>query len=122
MNKYLLSLLIALPISFSGMSQETSPAQLSNSADISSEYMTDEQKQSSEATLANAHNGMADIIEVEDRVSLKTSFIKGNKELPQVLYIVPWQTIKQTEKKPENIVLHSLYGDVFQPLPPQNNN
>ena len=52
----------------------------------------------------------------EDRVELKTSFIKGNKELPQVLYIVPWQEIKKTTQKPENMVLHSLYGNVFQPI------
>lgn len=54
--------------------------------------------------------------EVEDRVELQTSFIKGNKELPQVLYIVPWQTIKKKKVKPENMVLHSLYGDIFDPV------
>ncbi len=51
-----------------------------------------------------------------DRVELKTSFIKGNKELPQVLYIVPWQEIKKVTLKPENMVLHSLYSDIFQPV------
>jgi len=55
-----------------------------------------------------------------DRVELKTSFIKGNKELPQVLYqvlyIVPWQTIKQVKKKASNMELHSLYGNIFQPV------
>lgn len=56
----------------------------------------------------------------EDRVELKTSFIKGNKELPQVLYIVPWQSIKTVKKKPENMVLHSLYGDIFQPVTAQD--
>lgn len=54
--------------------------------------------------------------EVEDRVELQTSFIKGNKELPQVLYIVPWQTIKKKKVKAENMVLHSLYGDIFDPV------
>jgi len=53
-----------------------------------------------------------------DRVELKTSFIKGNKELPQALYIVPWQEIKKTKATEENIVLHSLYGDIFQPVTP----
>jgi hypothetical protein len=51
-----------------------------------------------------------------DRVELTTSFIKGNKELPQVLYIVPWQEVKKITKKPENMVLHSLYGNIFQPI------
>jgi len=54
--------------------------------------------------------------EPADRVELTTSFIKGNKELPQVLYIVPWQEVKKITKKPENMVLHSLYGDIFQPV------
>jgi hypothetical protein len=57
-----------------------------------------------------------DVAEPVDRVELKTSFIKGNKELPQVLYIVPWQEIKKATLKPENMVLHSLYGDIFQPV------
>ena len=67
--------------------------------------------------LANESDGQA-TAEPVDRVELKTSFIKGNKELPQVLYIVPWQEIKKTTKKPENMVLHSLYGDIFQPITP----
>lgn len=58
------------------------------------------------------------LTEPVDRVELKTSFIKGNKELPQVLYIVPWQEIKKITKKPGNMVLHSLYGDIFQPITP----
>lgn len=66
---------------------------------------------------ANENDGQASA-EPVDRVELKTSFIKGNKELPQVLYIVPWQEIRKTTKKPENMVLHSLYGDIFQPITP----
>lgn len=54
--------------------------------------------------------------QTEDKVELTTTFIKGNKELPQTLYIVPWQTIKKTNTTPENMVLHSLYGDIFQPV------
>ncbi len=65
--------------------------------------------------LANESDGQP-MAQPVDRVELKTSFIKGNKELPQVLYIVPWQEIKKTTKKPENMVLHSLYGDIFQPI------
>jgi hypothetical protein len=59
--------------------------------------------------------------EVEDTVELTTTFIKGNKELPQALYIVPWQEIKKTKTTPENMVLHSLYGDIFQPIINKNN-
>lgn len=51
----------------------------------------------------------------EDRVELETTFIKGNKELPQVLYIVPWRNNKKLSKKQDVIVLHSLFGEIFSP-------
>lgn len=56
---------------------------------------------------------------VEDRVELETTFIKGNKELPQVLYIVPWKDMKKENSKTEIIVLHSLFGDTFDPVTPK---
>ncbi len=56
----------------------------------------------------------------EERVELKTTFIKGNKELPQVLYIVPWQEVEQEKKRKETLVLHSLFGDAFDPVTPKN--
>lgn len=58
--------------------------------------------------------------EEEDRVELETTFIKGNKELPQVLYIVPWQDLKQEKTKQDVIVLHSLFGDIFEPVTPKD--
>ncbi|PKF63477.1 hypothetical protein CW745_01105 [Psychromonas sp. psych-6C06] len=54
--------------------------------------------------------------QTEDKLELTTTYIKGNKELPQTLYIVPWQSIKKKKTTPENMVLHSLYGDIFQPV------
>lgn len=54
--------------------------------------------------------------EVEDRIELETSYIKGNKELPQVLYIVPWQKNPSHKNPPKHIRLHSLFGDIYQPL------
>ncbi|MFT6909757.1 MAG: hypothetical protein ACJAS1_006484 [Oleiphilaceae bacterium] len=62
----------------------------------------------------------AELSQVTDRVELETSFIKGNKELPQVLYIVPWQEIKKSKHKQGKMVLHSLYGDIFQPVTPED--
>jgi len=56
----------------------------------------------------------------EDKVELETTFIKGNKELPQVLYIVPWKGMKKEKRKKEIIVLHSLFGDAFDPVTPKN--
>ena len=55
----------------------------------------------------------------EDRLELETTFIKGNKELPQIIYIVPWKDIKSTRKKPQKIVLYSLFGDLFEPVNPE---
>jgi len=58
--------------------------------------------------------------ETEDEVELKTTFIKGNKELPQVLYIVPWKEVKKEKGKNKILVLHSLFGDAFDPVIPRN--
>ena len=52
----------------------------------------------------------------EDAVELQTTFIKGNKELPQILYIVPWKSIEKINPKQEKLVLHSLFGDIFDPV------
>lgn len=54
----------------------------------------------------------------EDRLELETTFIKGNKELPQILYVVPWKDIKRSRKKEQQIVLYSLFGDLFDPVNP----
>jgi len=55
---------------------------------------------------------------VEDKVELETTYIKGNKELPQVLYVVPWKDMKKERHKEEVLVLHSLFGDLFDPVGP----
>jgi len=34
----------------------------------------------------------------DDELELNTTFIKGNKELPQMMYIVPWQQDMRTKK------------------------
>ena len=57
-------------------------------------------------------------IYAEDRLELETTFIKGNKELPQILYVVPWKDIKSSRKKEQKIVLFSLFGDLFDPVNP----
>ena len=58
-------------------------------------------------------------VNAEDRLELETTFIKGNKELPQIIYIVPWKDIKSTRKKQQKIVLYSLFGDLFEPINPE---
>ena len=56
----------------------------------------------------------------DDELELNTSFVKGNKELPQMLYIVPWQDMKtkKGKKAAQNLTLHSLFGDIFEPVLP----
>jgi len=56
--------------------------------------------------------------QAQDRLELETTFIKGNKELPQILYLVPWKDIKRSRKKEQQIVLYSLFGDLFDPINP----
>lgn len=54
----------------------------------------------------------------EDTIELRTTTIKGNKELPKILYVVPWKDIKRTKKAERKLVLHSLFGDLFDPVLP----
>ena len=58
-------------------------------------------------------------VQAEDRLELETTIIKGNKELPQILYVVPWKDIKRSRKKEQQIVLYSLFGNLFDPVTPE---
>jgi len=58
----------------------------------------------------------------EDKIELRTTTIKGNKELPKILYVVPWKDIKRTKKAERKLVLHSLFGDLFDPVLPRHDN
>jgi hypothetical protein len=53
-----------------------------------------------------------------DQIELKITTIKGNRELPKILYLVPWKDIKQANKAEQKLVLHSLFGDLFDPVLP----
>lgn len=52
----------------------------------------------------------------QDRAELESIFIKGNKEFPQILYIVPWKDMKTKDHQEQTLVLHSLFGDLFNPV------
>jgi hypothetical protein len=54
----------------------------------------------------------------EDRIELEVTTIKGNKELPRILYVVPWKEMQQSRKQEQKLVLHSLFGDLFDPVTP----
>lgn len=53
-----------------------------------------------------------------DEIELRITTIKGNKELPKILYLVPWKDIKRNKKADRKLVLHSLFGDLFDPVLP----
>jgi hypothetical protein len=57
-------------------------------------------------------------VSANDQIELKTTTIKGNKELPRIIYVVPWKEIQNNKRENYRMVLHSLYGDLFDPVLP----
>lgn len=55
----------------------------------------------------------------EDKIELKTIKIKGNKELPKILYVVPWQESVANNKNEQKLELHDFFGDLYDPLTPE---
>lgn len=51
-----------------------------------------------------------------DRLKLQTTIIKGNKEMPQIVYIIPWKDMKDHSQTEQTLVLHSLFGGLFNPV------
>ncbi len=61
-------------------------------------------------------------LHAEETVQMETTIIKGNKELPQILYIVPWRDLNEERREEQQLVLHSLYGELFDPVFPERAN
>lgn len=59
------------------------------------------------------------LVLAEDEIELRTTVIKGNKELPKILYVVPWKDINKSKQTERKLVLHSLFGDLFDPVLPK---
>ncbi len=57
-------------------------------------------------------------VSAEENIRLETTIIKNNTELPQVIYIVPWRDMKEEKRKEQTLTLHSLYGNLFDPVTP----
>lgn len=55
----------------------------------------------------------------QDRIELDTTIIKGNTELPKILYVVPWKDATGRTSKEQKLTLHSLFGDLFEPVAPE---
>jgi len=54
----------------------------------------------------------------QDEIELQTTIIKGNKELPKILFIVPWKEVQPTQQNQQELILHSLNDDLFDPVVP----
>lgn len=54
--------------------------------------------------------------EDKSKIKLETTRIKANKELPQILYIVPWKDFDVSGSEDYKIKLHDLFGDLYDPL------
>ncbi|MFL0802488.1 MAG: hypothetical protein K6L81_02140 [Agarilytica sp.] len=61
---------------------------------------------------------LAQLSYAEDKIELETTIIKGNTELPKILYVVPWQDVTDDKKSQQKLTLHSLFGDIFEPVTP----
>ena len=56
----------------------------------------------------------------EEVIDLDTTTIKGNTELPKTMFVVPWQDTKTGgDDEDRKLVLHNLYGDLFDPILPK---
>lgn len=56
------------------------------------------------------------LAEAQDRAEIDSIYVKGAKEFPQTVYVVPWKDVKGRERKDQQLVLHILYGDLFDPV------
>lgn len=52
----------------------------------------------------------------QDRIKLESIYIKGNKEFPQISYTIPWKDMKTKDYQKQAPILHSLFGDLFDPV------
>jgi len=64
-------------------------------------------------TFLYSNQAMAEI-----EIQMDTTTIKANTELPKIIYIIPWQETKRFKNKEQLLVIHSLFGDLFEPSMP----
>ena len=53
-----------------------------------------------------------------DKVELDTAIIKGNKESPAILYIVPWKEMRIYNDEYQGLIIDDLHGDILTPSLP----
>ena len=59
-------------------------------------------------------------IAAEDKIELETTRIKANRELPQILYVVPWKDMESSDEDDQKLVLHDFFGDLYKPVLPSD--
>ena len=62
--------------------------------------------------------GMISPLHADDSIKLELVTVQGSRELPKVIYIVPWKRL-ETNAKDQKLILHSLFQDAFDPLEPE---
>lgn len=53
-----------------------------------------------------------------DKVELDTTVIKGNRESPAILYIVPWKKMKIYNDEYQGLIIGDLQGGILTPSLP----
>lgn len=56
----------------------------------------------------------------EDEIRMETTRIKANRELPQILYMVPWKDFEAPEGKTQTLKLHDFFGELYDPILPSS--
>lgn len=52
----------------------------------------------------------------EENVEVDATRIKANKDLPKVLYVVPWKDMESNKNTDQKLVLHDFFGDLYDPV------
>lgn len=58
----------------------------------------------------------------DDIQSVDTTHIRASKELPKVLYVVPWKDVNSRDDSEQKLVLHNFFGDLYEPILPDEMN
>jgi hypothetical protein len=61
---------------------------------------------------------LSPLAQAQQKIEMEVTVFKGNKELPKVLYIVPWKRLADGNLK-QKLVLHSLFEEAFDPIEPE---
>jgi hypothetical protein len=52
----------------------------------------------------------------DESLEVDATRIKADKELPKVLYVVPWKDMESTKNADQKLVVHDFLGDLYDPV------